>query len=44
MPDVLYALLQNGIVLGFAVVVGWLMIKNIRGQMKGEDTTSDDKK
>jgi hypothetical protein len=43
MPDVLYAILQNGIILVFAVVVGWLMIKNVRWQTESEDTTRDDK-
>ena len=43
MLDVLYTLLQNGIFLGFVVVVGWLVIKNIRMQLTDEDTTRDDK-
>lgn len=44
MPDILYAILQNSIVVGFAIVAGWLMIKNIRWQMESEDTTRDDEK
>jgi hypothetical protein len=44
MPDVLYAILQNGIILVFAVVVGWLLIRNVRWQTESEDTTRDDKK
>ena len=43
MPDILFAILQNGIVVGFAIVAGWLMIKNIAWQMESEDTTRVDK-
>ena len=44
MPDILYAIVHNSIVVSFAIVAGWLMIKNIRWQMESEDTDADDKK
>jgi hypothetical protein len=44
MPNILYAILQNGIIVGFALIGGWLMVKNIRRQMQSEDTERDDKK
>lgn len=44
MPDILNVILQNGLVIGLAVVGGWFVYKNIRRQLKSEDTTSNDRK
>lgn len=43
MPDILYAIVQNGTIVAFAIVAGWLMMKNVRRQMESEDTTRGDK-